>query len=484
MGPERENLYLFAGDSLTAGHGGEGYVERVGEALRSGRAGLTGEVVNAGQGGDTVSSLLRRIDRSLHRYQPSWVILAVGSNDIWHRWLSSHSVGWWLVAQYRRLKYGQAPATDLDEFAAAYRALIEKARQVGSKVVACTISPLGEQLSSPVNGQVARLNGVIKHVAAELDVPVADVWQAFVEELVVQPRCSAYLPAEWLFVWAQRRSADKLSPDERAARRRLHLTCDGIHLNSRGADLWARTVLETLARAQGRSGLSLPDPAARWNLPCFELGPVSACYSPGWQVRARHLAGRLRMVYELLAARTGAAPRLHLAVLNATHWNHSACPGPYPRPASLWDGETGTVYAPEAYTEPFLREQRVPEMVAAWASWPPDLQALGEPARATALADLLIVEEVARLFVRDLRVAPSDPALGRLLISYLTQAALHALDDGSAGLWNASGRALAQAGDEGGRVRVQAKSLFDEHGEGLIPSFTGRRPRPQPGSSS
>jgi hypothetical protein len=59
----------------------------------------------------------------------------------------------------------------------------------------------------------------------------------------------------------------------------------------------------------------------------------------------------------------------------------------------------------------------------------------------------------------------------------LTQVALHALDDGSAGLWNAWGRALAQAGDEGGRVRVQAKSLFDEHGEGLIPSFTGRDPR-------
>ena len=221
----------------------------------------------------------------------------------------------------------------------------------------------------------------------------------------------------------------------------------------------------------------MPDLARRWNLPCFGLGPVDLCCSPGWEVRARDLGGRLGTAYELLASRTGAPPNLHLAVLNATHWNRSACPGPYPRPTSLWDGEMGTVFAPEAYGESFLRERRVPEVVAAWPSWPPSLSALGEPARATALADLLVVEELARLFLRELRVAPSDPVLSRLLASYLTQVVLHAMNNrstGLAGLWNAWSQTLARAGDEDGQVRMQAKALYDEHGEGLVSSFAGQ----------
>jgi lysophospholipase L1-like esterase len=475
MEPARVNVYLFAGDGLTEGDWGESYVERVGVALHGAQDGRRGEVVNAGRGGDTVASLLSRIDHPLRRYQPSWVILAVGGNDVWHRWLSSHSIGWWIVSQVRGLKRGQVPATDLDEFAAAYRALIDKARQVGSKVMACTVSPRGEQLSSPVNRHVARLNGVIKHVAAELEVPVADIWQTFVEVLAVQPSRSSYVPSEWLFVWAEQRRGQKVSPDEYAARRRLHLTSDGIHLNSRGADLWARTVLQALDQAEGAHGVSVPELARRWDLPCFGLDAVDVCYSPGWQVRARDLAGRLARAYQVLASRTGAGPRVRLAVLNATHWNRSACPNPYPRPTSLWDGEIGTVFAPETYSEPFLREWRVPEIVAAPESWPPDLGALGEPARATALADMLAVEELASLFVRELRVAPSDPVLSRLLSSYLTQVVLDAIDGsgGLARLWNVWGQGLARAGAEDGQVRMQAKALYDEHGEGLISSFTG-----------
>jgi lysophospholipase L1-like esterase len=180
MERSRIDVYLFAGDSLTEGSYGESFVERAAKALYTGRHGLRGEVVNAGRRGDTARALLRRIDRSLRRHQPLWMILAIGSNDVWYPWLSSHSAGWWLWLQYRQLRSGQSPATDLDQFATTYRALIDRARQVRANVLACTVSPLGERLSSPVNGRVARLNGVIKHVAADCQVPVADVWQAFV----------------------------------------------------------------------------------------------------------------------------------------------------------------------------------------------------------------------------------------------------------------------------------------------------------------
>lgn len=478
MTSSRIDAYLFAGDSLTEGVYGESYVERVAKTLYKGQQGLQGEVINAGRGGDTAAGLLGRIDRPLRRYSPRWVILAVGSNDVWYPWLSTHSAGWWLWLQYRNLRFGDPPATDLDQFAAIYRALIDRARQVRAHVLACTVSPLGERLSSQVNGRVARLNGVIKHVAADCQVPVADVWQAFVEELAALPSRSGYLSAEWLFAWSDRRRLQKAHPDEVAQRRRLHLTFDGIHLNSRGAELWAETIVQALARVQGISGASLSDLTRQWDVPCFEQGPLQVCCTEGWEVRARDLAQLLASAYENLSARTDAQPQIRLAVLNGVDWSQSGCPQPYPEPTTLWDGTLGTVFVPESYDAAFLRKVHLPETVSAGMPWPPDLAHLGEPARATALADLAAIQELARLFLRELQVAPADSALNRLLTAYLTQVVLYALeDDGAASmaaLWNAWGEVLAREGDEEGRVRLQARALFKERGEDLVPLFTGR----------
>jgi lysophospholipase L1-like esterase len=251
MAASHETVYLCAGDSITEGIYGESYVERLAQALHRGQAGLHGAVVNAGRGGDTVKSLLARIDEPLQRYQPEWVILAIGGNDVWLPWLSSHSLGWRLWFLYRRIKWGQAPTADLDQFAAAYRALIDRCQTLaGAQVVVCTVSPMGEQLSSPLNRHLARLNGVIKHVAVDCEVPVADVWQAFVEQLALLLHPSSYAAREWLFVMMDRGRIRNTSPDEISRRRHLSLTFDGTHLNSRGADLWAATILKALAWAQ------------------------------------------------------------------------------------------------------------------------------------------------------------------------------------------------------------------------------------------
>jgi lysophospholipase L1-like esterase len=237
--------YLFAGDSLTEGVYGESYVETIENALGQGL------VLNDSIRYDTAATALARIGEPLRRYRPQWVILAVGSNDVWLPWLSGLSLGWGLWHLYRRLRWGKTVTTDLDEFAAVYRALIETSQFVsGSRVLACTVSPLGERFSSPVNHQLARLNGIIREVAADCQVPVADVWQAFVDELAGLPVRSGYLPTEWLFAWLDQRRLRSSTPDTISLRRKLHLTFDGIHLNSRGAELWALTVLGALRRAE------------------------------------------------------------------------------------------------------------------------------------------------------------------------------------------------------------------------------------------
>lgn len=473
-------VYLFAGDSLTEGTYGESYVERVARSLYQGWAGLEGEVINAGRGGDTVLALLDRIDAPLRDHRPDWVILAIGSNDVWIPWLSSHSVGWWLWFRYRQFKAGQRPATDLDQFAAAYRALIDKARQVSARVLACTVSPLGERLSSPLNRRLARLNGVIKHVAAECQVPVADVWQAFVEELATVPHPSNYVLGEWLFAWLDRQHLKGSSPDEVSRRRRLHLTFDGVHLNSRGADLWANTVLNALAQAQASETAALRGLARQLALPCFEQDALGVCCTPGWEARARDLACLLNDAYERLATLTDTRPVVRLAVLDPVHWSQLASPLPYLEPAARWEGRGGTLFVPVTYDQPFLRCFHLPEVVADWDDWPPDLAGVGEVARATALANLLAIQEMARLFLHELQVVLSDPAMNDLLAAYLAQVAIHTRQGTGAaemaGLWDAWTEVLARTGARGGQARRQARALYEAHGEELVAILSRRAP--------
>jgi lysophospholipase L1-like esterase len=515
----KNRVYLFAGDSLTEGVYGASYVERVRAALPRGERGLQAEVVNAGRSGETVASLLQRVEGLAERHRPTWLILAVGCNDVWLPWLSDHSLGWRLWVEIHRLRTGQGPTTDLDQFAASYRALIDLARRAGARVLACTTSPVGEQLSSPVNGRVARLNGVIKHVAADRQVPVADVWQAFIEDLALLPRRSAYVSAEWLFAWLDRRRYGATSADEMAEARRLHLTFDGVHLNSRGADLWASVVLEALARAESREGGLRPGPnqagvqppdrspiertgpaqerqtilgqlgahgaelpalVRNLDLTCFQRGMLPICCSPGREARARDVGLLLAAAYDHLASLTGVCPPVYVALLSSVHRSQSPCPAAHPAPCSVWDGHGGTLFVADAYELSFLRSLHLPEAVAAWTSWPRDLAEVGDLARATALADLLAVEELARLFLHELRVAPTDPELARLMAAYLTLLVLRgSRSQGSgrmAALWTVWGQTLADAGLVEGQIRVQARALYAEHGESLVAWFSGSSP--------
>ncbi len=470
------DVYLFAGDSLTEGVYGESYVERVARALYRGWAGLEGEVVNAGRGGDTIAALLDRIEEPLRRYQPQWVVLAIGLNDVWFPWLGEHSLGWRLSNAYRRLK-GRRCTTDLDRFAAAYRSLLDTARSVaGARAMVCTLPPIGEQLAAPVNRRLARLNGVIKHVAADRRAPVADVWQVFVEALAARPRPANYMPGEWLFTWLDRRRlrSPGVTPDSMAGRRRLWLTLDGIHLNSRGADLWAETVLAALAQAQGTAVAGAPPLARRLDLPCFQQGPLTVCYTPGWEARAQEASLALADDYERLAALTSARPPVHLAVLNAVHWRQSGCLAPYPAPALLWEEGEGTVLLPDAYPPEFLRTMHLPEALAAWPRRPPALMELTSLAQATALADLLGIQALAQLFLRSLQVAPADPELHHLFAAYLTQAVLRAREDALASGWEAWTDVLVRAGHAEGPVRYQAQALYDRHGERLAADLSGQ----------
>jgi hypothetical protein len=217
----------------------------------------------------------------------------------------------------------------------------------------------------------------------------------------------------------------------------------------------------------------------KMGLSVFGLGPLQVYSTPGWEDRARDVARLLAESFSRLASLTGARPPVWLAVLNSIHWQQLASLYPYPAPAARWEGSSGTVIMPDSYPTSYLRDQRLPEAVSVWDRWPPSLAQVGEPARLTALADLLAVQELAHLFLQDLQVVPTDPRLGRLLAAYLTEVVLHGRQgEGArelAGAWEAWGRVLADAGTEVGKTRQQAADLYASHGDGLVESFVGRR---------
>lgn len=246
-------VYLFAAETLAAGGLGANAFAAVDSALQRGRNGRRGAVRSIARAGDTALSLLPRLELALRGTQPHWVVLAVGSNDVWLRWLSRRGLAGWLRVQAHALRTGQRPAADLDRFAAAYRALVDTAQSAAAgQVLACTVGPLGEALTSPLNAEVARLNGVIRRVAVECQVALADVWQGFAEVLAPQPRRKAGVPDAWWSAARDRRLLRSRTIDELSQQRRLLLTFDGIHLNSRGDSLLAETIVGALDRAGAR----------------------------------------------------------------------------------------------------------------------------------------------------------------------------------------------------------------------------------------
>jgi lysophospholipase L1-like esterase len=244
-------IYLFAGDSVTEGRLGESWVGLIAQALFRGAGGVSGQAINAGVAGETLASLLARIEEPLNEYRPDWVVLAIGANDVWYPWLGRRSLGWWLALLYRRLFRGQRPTADLDQFRGLYRQLIDHCQDSGAHVLLCTVGPLGENLALPPNRHLASLNGVIKQIGHDCGIPVADVWQAVVEELATSPKPSRYLAGEWLWQLLDRVRIRSNSPDALSRRRHLLITFDGLHPNSRGAALWARVVWSALAQEEG-----------------------------------------------------------------------------------------------------------------------------------------------------------------------------------------------------------------------------------------
>jgi acyl-CoA thioesterase I len=182
---------VFLGDSITAAD--PGFVGVLRQALAHTRPELNLRVISAGLPGDTVPGLLARLPDVLALH-PAWVVICIGAND------------------YRRGERGPGPFLD------GYGVLIRRVREGGATPILMTIPIIEAPEANPPIPDPRAYNAGIEALAAREGLRLVDLYRAFYE---VYERAANY-------------------------KQRVTLSSDGIHPNSQGHTLIARTILTQL----------------------------------------------------------------------------------------------------------------------------------------------------------------------------------------------------------------------------------------------
>jgi lysophospholipase L1-like esterase len=227
----------FIGDSLTSGIPGSSYFAILRERLPSHM------LVNLGKGNDTAISLYHRIARRLGNEQFDLAFLWVGVNDV-------GGEGSWLF-QVANVLRRQPRVKNLDEFRTYYQRMLDLLCRHTRSVIA--VAPLlkGEEIDNEWNRQIDVLARAIKTLTARYGhAEYLDLRPTFYHKLA-DKQSSNHLPGSPLHVgWDILALRNDAQVDAKAAQRGLHLTLDGVHLNSAGAALVSEAFLEIIESKQ------------------------------------------------------------------------------------------------------------------------------------------------------------------------------------------------------------------------------------------
>jgi lysophospholipase L1-like esterase len=150
FGPNNPNLYVSAGDSITAGVG----LTDPNDCYTVKLAGMLGKtVVNKGFPGFSSGELLDQISPILDDYKPGYLLILIGINDM-------------------IMGYGE------DVAAANIRIIIQECKDNKTIPVIATLTPVGGDYVGLSSG-VRRLNDLIRQIASDLSVPLVDLDSAF-----------------------------------------------------------------------------------------------------------------------------------------------------------------------------------------------------------------------------------------------------------------------------------------------------------------
>ena len=159
---------VFFGDSITeAGRDksdpadlGGGYVKIAAGKLRPLYPDLPLTILNRGVGGDRTEQLLARIEEDVFAEKPDVVVLQVGINDVWHRFLICVEV------------------TE-EDFRARYAELVKQLKKSGAKIIALQPYALNVPDMRRVRPYLDRFNAIIGEIVKEEQIPLIPMDEIF-----------------------------------------------------------------------------------------------------------------------------------------------------------------------------------------------------------------------------------------------------------------------------------------------------------------
>jgi lysophospholipase L1-like esterase len=189
------------------------------------------QFINAGVAGNQAYNVLMRLD-SVIAYQPDFVIILVGTNDVTATLSPT-------LARISRLtsRFPRPPSAEFYKYnmLRIINALKEK---TSAKIALVSLPVLGEDLESIPNQLIKDYNALLKGIADEEQVsylPVYELQEKYLRE-VQQGSGRPYESGAMLSIKAlARHYLLRQSFDEISKKHHFLLVTDGIHMNSRGA---------------------------------------------------------------------------------------------------------------------------------------------------------------------------------------------------------------------------------------------------------
>ena len=234
---------LFAGNSLTQGSAGVSFVDFISKDHPD------WTITNAGVNGDTLNNIHDRVKAELRASSRfDYVVIEAGHNDVLLPLFRSRG---FLFRQTLKhfLKMGRKPLA-LPEFEKEYSEMIHLIQSsTQAKIVLTTLSCIGEQMNSAPNAQREQYNEAIRRLAVRHGCLLADTGNAF-NDVLKTKTANAYLMDNFFnnIFLDSRYYRDSGKADALSHRRNLHLTTDGIHLNTIGARLFKEAVERTIQK--------------------------------------------------------------------------------------------------------------------------------------------------------------------------------------------------------------------------------------------
>ena len=223
---------LFIGDSLIRGSVGMNWVKRI--AVKN----PDWIIENAGADGDTLIKIKQRLDKKLDRNQYDVIFFEAGMNDLMIPAMRDKGFLFRQAQKYLAKEY--TPLSEPAAFEKEFRRCIGDIKiKTKAHIILSTLSCMNESLEYPLNKKRCIYNHIIRDVAKENGCGLVDAGALF-DGYLRRCRTKDY----FLESFFDAKCFDKFqcnvlgSPDYLSKKRRLHLTIDGVHLNSRGANIY------------------------------------------------------------------------------------------------------------------------------------------------------------------------------------------------------------------------------------------------------